>query len=206
MKNSVILILISLALFTNCGSSPPIQKYILTPSIEDDVETLSGKSDAEITIGIGSIEFSDYLMRPEMVSFKGSNELNVDQFNRWAEPLEENFERVLIENLSRLIPTDRIYIFPRQEKEPNSFQITISVREFGMRADSMVVLDARWSVSKNIKRDFLMKQRSFYTKNAAGFSIEGKVVLLSNLLGKFSRDIANEIRKEIDENYEGVEE
>ncbi len=195
MKNSVILILISLALFTNCGSSPPIQKYILTPSIEDDVETLSGKSDAEITIGIGSIEFSDYLMRPEMVSFKGSNELNVDQFNRWAEPLEENFERVLIENLSRLIPTNRIYIFPRQEKEPNSFQITISVREFGMRADSMVVLDARWSVSKNIKRDFLMKQRSFYTENAAGVSIEEKVALLSNLLGKFSRDIANEIKK-----------
>ncbi len=195
MKNSVILILISLALFTNCGSSPPIQKYILTPSIEDDVETLSGKSDAEITIGIGSIEFSDYLMRPEMVSFKGSNELNVDQFNRWAEPLEENFERVLIENLSRLIPTNRIYIFPRQEKEPNSFQITISVREFGMRADSMVVLNARWSVSKNIKRDFLMKQRSFYTENAAGVSIEEKVALLSNLLGKFSRDIANEIKK-----------
>jgi uncharacterized protein len=206
MRNSVILILISLALFTNCGSSPPIQKYILTPSIEDDIETLSGKSDTEITIGIGSIEFSDYLMRPEMVSFKGSNELNVDQFNRWAEPLEENFERVLIENLSRLIPTDRIYIFSWQEKEPNSFQITISVREFGMRADSMVVLDARWSVSKNITNDFLMKRRSFYTKNAAGFSIEGKVVLLSNLLGKFSRDIANEIRKEIDENYEGVEE
>jgi len=206
MKNSVIIILLSLILFTYCSSSPPIQKYILTPSIEDDVETLSSKSNAEISIGIGNIEFSDYLMRPEMVSFKGSNELNVDQFNRWAEPLEENFERVLIENLSRLIPTDRIYIFPRQEKEPNSFQITIAVREFGMRADSMVVLDARWSVSKNITSDFLMKRRSFYTKNAAGFSIEGKVVLLSNLLGKFSRDIANEIRKEIDENYEGVEE
>lgn len=205
MKNSVILILISLALFANCGSSPPIQKYILTPSIERDVETLYDNSDTEITIGIGSIEFSDYLMRPEMISFKGSNELNVDQFNRWGEPLEENFERVLIENLSRLIPTDRIYIFPWQEEEPNSFQITISVREFGMHADSMVVLDARWSVSKNIKRDFLMTKKSFYTENAAGVSIERRVTLLSDLIGKFSRDVANEIREEIDENYEGVE-
>jgi len=205
MKNSVILILISLALFTNCGSSPPIQKYILTPSIEKDVETLYDKSDTEITIGIGSIEFSDYLMRPEMISFKGSNELNVDQFNRWGEPLEENFERVLIENLSRLIPTDRIYIFPWQEEEPNSFQITISVREFGMRSDSMVVLDARWSVSNNIKRDFLMTKKSFYTENAAGVPIERRVTLLSDLIGKFSRDIANGIREEIDENYEGVE-
>jgi hypothetical protein len=188
------LILVSVILFTHCGSSPPIQKYILTPSIENDAETLSAQDNTEITIGIGSIEFSEYLKRPEIVSFKGNNELNVDEFNRWAEPLEKNFERVLIENLSRLIPTDRIYIFPWQEEEQNSFQIIIVVNEFGMRSDSSIVLDARWSVSKKFKRDFLMTQRSFYTENAAGVSIEGKVALLSDLIGKFSRDIANEIR------------
>ncbi len=196
MKNSVMLILLSVILFTHCGSSPPVQKYILTPSIENDTETISGNESTEITIGIGSIEFSEYLKRPEIVSFKGNNELNVDEFNRWAEPLEKNFERVLIENLSRLIPTDRIYIFPWQEEEPNSFQITIVVNDFGMRSDSSVVLDARWSVTKKFKRDFLMTQRSFYTDNAAGVSIEGKVALLSELVGKFSRDIANEIRKQ----------
>jgi len=196
MKNSVMLILVSVILFTYCSSSPPVQKYILTPSIENDTETLSDKENTEITIGIGTIEFSEYLKRPEIVSFKGSNELNVDQFNRWAEPLEKNFERVLIENLSRLIPTDRIYIFPWQEEELNSFQITILVNEFGMRSDSSVVLDARWSVSKKFKRDFLMTQRSFYTENAAGVSIEVEVALLSDLIGKFSRDIANEIVNE----------
>ena len=202
MKNSVALILLSVVLFTSCSSSPPIQKYILTPTVENDVETLSSKDDTEITIGIGSIELSQYLLRPEIVSFKGNNELIVDQFNRWAEPLNENFERVLIENLSRLIPTDRIYIFPLQEEEPNSFQITIVVNEFGMRSDSSVVLDARWNVSKSFKRDFLMTQRSFYTDNASGVSLEATVTLLSNLVGNFSREIANEIRKEIDGTYD----
>jgi uncharacterized lipoprotein YmbA len=197
MKNLVALILLSVVLFTYCSSSPPIQKYILTPTVENDVETLSSKDDTEITIGIGSIELSQYLLRPEIVNFKGNNELIVDQFNRWAEPLNENFERVLIENLSRLIPTDRIYIFPLQEEETNSFQISIVVNEFGMRSDSSVVLDARWNVSKSFKRDFLMTQRSFYTDNASGVSLEGTVTLLSNLVGNFSRDIANEIRKEI---------
>ena len=199
MKSSVIFILISVILFTYC-SSAPVQKYILTPSIESDTETRSDKETTDITIGIGSIEFSDYLKRPEIVSFKGNNELNIDELNRWAEPLEKNFERVLIENLSRLIPTDRIYIFPLQEEEPNSFQISIVVNEFGMRSDSSVVLDARWNVSKSFKRDFLMTQRSFYTDNASGVSLEGTVTLLSNLVGNFSRDIANEIRKEIEGN------
>ena len=203
MKSSVIFILISVILFTYC-SSAPVQKYILTPSIESDTETRSDKETTDITIGIGSIEFSDYLKRPEIVSFKGNNELNVDEFNRWAEPLNENFERVLIENLSRLIPTDRIYIFPWQEEEPNSFQISIVVNEFGMRSDSSVVLDARWNVSKSFKRDFLITQKSFYTDNASGVSIEGIVILLSNLVGNFSRDIANEIRKEIDGNYDAA--
>jgi uncharacterized lipoprotein YmbA len=204
MKYSVPLILLSVILFTYCSSSPPIHKYVLTPSVKDNAETLSSKKNTEITIGIGSLEIAQYLLRPEMVSFKGNNELIVDQFNRWAEPLEKNFERVLIENLSRLIPTDRIYIFPSQEEEPNSFQVTIMVIEFGMRADSSVVLDTRWSVSNKFKRDFLMTKKSFYTDNAAGVSIEGTVTILSSLIGNFSRDIANEIRNEIDENYDAA--
>ena len=205
MKSSVIFILISVILFTYC-SSAPVQKYILTPSIESDTETLSDKETTDITIGIGSIEFSDYLKRPEIVSFKGNNELNIDELNRWAEPLEKNFERVLIENLSRLIPTNRIYIFPWQDKEANSFQITIVVNEFGMRSDSSLVLDTRWSVSKENKRDFLMTERSFYAENASGVSVEDNVAILSNLIGKFSRDIAKEIRKEIDGSYNAAEE
>jgi len=201
MKNSVTLILLCVVLFTYCSSSPTIQKYILTPSVENDAQTPSGEEDTEITIGIGSIAFSQYLLRPEIVSFKGKNELIVDQFNRWAEPLNENFERVLIENLSRLIPTDRIYIFPWQEDVPNSFQISLVINEFGIRSDSSVVLDTRWNVSKSFKRDFLMTKKSFYTDNAAGVSIEGTINLLSILVGNFSRDIANEIRKQIDGNY-----
>jgi len=41
-----------------------------------------------------------------------------------------------------------------------------------------------------------MTRRSFYTDNASGVSIEGKVALLSDLVGKFSSDIANEIVNE----------
>jgi uncharacterized protein len=198
MKNSVILILISLVLFTYCSSSPPIHKYVLTPSIENNAVTNSSNSGKEITLAIGSVEFAEYLMRPEMINFIRSNELSIDQFNRWAEPLDENFKRVLIENLSNLIPTDKIYFFPIQKENPNRFLVSISVNEFGMRTDSSVVLDARWNVSKKFKKDYLMTRKSFYSEKASGFSIERRVALLSELIGKLSRDIANEIKKDIE--------
>ena len=74
------------------GATEPSRFFVLRP-----VPTTSEpapKGDA-IAIGVGPVVFPAYLDRPEMVTQVSANELNVDEFHRWAEPLRDNFTGVL---------------------------------------------------------------------------------------------------------------
>ncbi|MCK7492219.1 MAG: PqiC family protein [Comamonadaceae bacterium] len=54
----------------------------------------------------------DYLDRLQVVTRTPSGELAVSDTQRWAEPLQEGLIRVLDENLSALLGTERIVRFP----------------------------------------------------------------------------------------------
>ena len=63
-------------------------------------------------LGIGPIKFPGYLDRQEIVVRSAQNRLMFLSTDRWAEPLQENFSRVLSENLALLLDTDLIIIYP----------------------------------------------------------------------------------------------
>ena len=60
------------------------------------------------TIGVFPVAMPDYLDRPQVVTRVSENEIKLDEFNRWAEPLKENFYTVLVENLSTLLSNEKI--------------------------------------------------------------------------------------------------
>src|SRR5438093_13078405 len=64
-------------------------------------------------LGIGPIKFPGYLDRQEIVVRSGQNRFEVSEIDLWAEPLQENFSRVLSENLAMLLNTDLIIIYAR---------------------------------------------------------------------------------------------
>src|SRR5262245_47155811 len=52
-----------------------------------------------LVLGIGPIKFPGYLDRQQFVTRVSQNRFAVAENDRWAEPLEENFSRVLSQNL-----------------------------------------------------------------------------------------------------------
>jgi uncharacterized lipoprotein YmbA len=65
-----------------------------------------------MTIGIGPVTLPKYLDRPQIVTFTSPYALNVVEFDRWAEPLESTFVRVLAENLALLLPRAHVVVSP----------------------------------------------------------------------------------------------
>ncbi|MCK5086348.1 MAG: membrane integrity-associated transporter subunit PqiC [Melioribacteraceae bacterium] len=196
VKKIIMLILVPAFVFLQSCGSASSNFYLLTPIDDSELPSESNvQVDNGISIGIGSLEFPDYLDRPQMAEFKSANQLEYDEFNRWAEPLIENFKRVLTQNLSMMIPTNNIYIFTWQEETPKTYQITLEVTRFDKGADSLVTLNVRWSTSLNHRKDFLMTKYSTYSQkvNTKGYS--EMVSVMSNLVAMLSKDIAAEIRK-----------
>ncbi|HEX5606452.1 MAG TPA: PqiC family protein, partial [Candidatus Binatia bacterium] len=65
-----------------------------------------------LSLGIGPIKIPRYLDREQLVTRISQNRFAIAENDRWAEPLEENFSRVLSENLSILLQIDRVAAFP----------------------------------------------------------------------------------------------
>ncbi|VAX15461.1 hypothetical protein MNBD_IGNAVI01-431 [hydrothermal vent metagenome] len=185
--------LILIAGIYGCGT-PASNFFILTP--DNDYEPRSTGTESHIGIGIGNIELPDYLRKPQIVTYSKNNEITFDEYNRWAEPLDENITRILTENLAAMIPTNNIYLFMWPKEDPNIFQISISIDRFGLLPDSNVVLNTRWSITGSNKKSLLLTEKSEYKEKAVSLDYGHISSIMSNLIGKLSEDIASEIKRQ----------
>ena len=146
-----------------------------------------------LALGIGPIKFPGYLDRQQLVTRISQNRFAVAENDRWAEPLEENFSRVLSQNLSILLQTDRIVAYPWERSQQPTYQVQVEVLRFEPNAEQMVELWARWSITDHAKKTVSVKE-SYLTRPAKDKSTEASVAALSEVVGSLSQEIAASIR------------
>ena len=104
----------------------------------------SGLSDLELALGPVSVPA--YLDRPQIVTRGLGNEVTLSEFDRWAEPLKDNITSVLTDNLSRLLRTERLSVYPSSLARDLDLRVTLEVIRFDGSLGGDIVLDARGSV------------------------------------------------------------
>jgi uncharacterized protein len=119
-----------------------------------------------LAIGIGPVTLPKYLDRPQIVTFTSPYALNVAEFDRWAEPLESTFVRVLAENLALLLPTARVAVFPWPGSMRLDYQVTVEVSHFSGQLGGESALTARWSLFSEDGKEALVSQRSRFSAPA----------------------------------------
>jgi uncharacterized lipoprotein YmbA len=146
-----------------------------------------------LVLGIGPIKFPGYLDRQQMVTRISQNRFAVAENDRWAEPLEENFSRVLSQNLSILLQTDRIVTYPWVRSQQPNYQVQVEVLRYEPNAEQVVELWARWSIIDNTKKTVSVKE-TYLTQPARDKSTEASVASMSELVSDLSKEIAAAIR------------
>ncbi len=136
-------LLLTIILLTGCGSTPVSHYYMLTTTVQ--LPITPKLSDAAL-IGVGPIRFPKYLDRPQIVTRSTNAEIYLAETDRWAEPLQENFTRVLAENLSLLLGTERISIEPSRNHDDVDYRITAEILQFDAGDNGEVVLLVYWSI------------------------------------------------------------
>jgi uncharacterized lipoprotein YmbA len=79
--------------------------YLDSPMTAKQAADLSEDGPA-VLIGQGSI--AKYLDQPQIVTSSRPNEINYSETQRWAEPLDENITRVLIDHLALELGTSQV--------------------------------------------------------------------------------------------------
>jgi len=189
------LLLVSLAA---CGESKPVHLYVLT-AVAEKTGTPSAPG---IPIVVGPITLPKYLDRPQIVARIATNSLDQSEFEQWGGDLNDNVTRVLAANLSALLGTDRVLIYP--PKAAAEYQVTVDVTKFEQDVDGSVVLSAFWSIVNANTDKIVLRVRSNYNggtvASVAGGSAgrqayDAVVAAMSHDLEALSRDIAAAITK-----------
>jgi uncharacterized lipoprotein YmbA len=163
--------------------------FVLTPIA--DTSSAPGSAGAP-TIGIGPIDFPDYLKRLEVVSRRAPNRLDISPVDRWGEPLDKNFQRVLAENLAQLVHTDKLEMYPWPRRTPVDYQIEMVVQNFETMPSGQSQLSARWTIKNGATGHELYAGRTVASATPPAGET-GVAAALSDDLATLSREIATQI-------------
>ena len=186
----VVLLLVSMVCLSACaGKSASSKYYVLSPL---PLTKLSGAEGA--TIGVLPLDLPDYLDRPQVVTRVSENELKLDEFNRWAEPLKDNFYRVLVENLSTLLTSAKVIETAKRTKVPVDLDVGVDVAQFDGTLGGDVVLSVKWGLITSEGGKLLVAKRSSFKEPTGTATYEALVAAHSRAVAALSREIAEAIR------------
>jgi len=199
MKKSLLVFMSMLFLsITACSVTTPSEYYVLSPISDASTASFPDVDKIQV-IGVGPITFPKYLNRSQLVRFSGDNEVVVDEFNRWAEPIDQNFTRVLRTNITRLLPTSYAISYPWKRAMNVRFQVILDIHQFEMNFSGSVNLKTHWAIF-NIENDkkLVVAHKFSYSKKIDEINYAKIVAEQSKALEALSRDIATEMQKLMD--------
>jgi len=182
-------------LLAGCSSSPPVRFYNLNSLPSGQQENPPARLGEDIAIGVGPVEFPAFLDRPQIVTRKSQNQVEIAEFHRWAASLPGDFSRVLAKNISTLLPTDRVAVYPWQDAFSPTYQVKLEVEQFDGQLGERVLLGVIWSVVGQEGANELVVRKSLIEEPVLTNDYEGLVAAQSNALATLSREIVEEIRK-----------
>jgi uncharacterized lipoprotein YmbA len=177
------------------GTQDPTLFYQLNPISESSMaEGVFKTGDEPISIALGVDGFPEYLARSQIVTRTSDNKLELALFRHWAEPLQQNFTRVLVVNLSVQLSTDRIYVFPWKKNRPIDYEVLVDVARFDGELGGDAVLIARWSIFDARGKKELLTEAERFTEPVGAEDYEAQVAAMSRALGGLSSEIAKSIK------------
>ena len=143
--------------------------------------------------GGGPVTVPPYLDRPQIVTRTSRAKLALADFDQWAAPLPDTITRVLAENLSLLIPTERVVLHPWPRTIDPDYQVTVEVLQFDRGPGNQVVLAARWSLLDRDGKELALRT-SRLSLAAGGADYEATVTAMGRTLEVLAQDMATTLR------------
>lgn len=185
--------LFGLLVLSACAESKPSNFYVLNSLSPTEVSRESISVGSGVAVGLDPVNMPEYLDRPEIVSRGSGNELELGEFDRWAEPLDRNIERVVAQNLSVLLDTDRVFVLPARRRLDLRYRVEIDILRFNLVKQGETLLEVRWAVLDGAAERELLIAKSTYASPVAVQNYDAVVSSMNENLAELSREIATAI-------------
>ncbi len=183
--------LISIALFAaataGCSTSAPARFYTL-----DSTSASDGAPATRDRIVVGPVSVPASVDQPQFVVQVASNRVELDEFNRWAAPLNDAIARAVAGDLSTLLGTPDVATAQLANFNPK-YRVTIDVLRFESIKGEAAVVEAVWAVHRTSDGK-TRSGRTLAREAVQGEGFDALAAAHSRALAMVSADIAAAIR------------
>lgn len=181
----------AVAVLCACTSAPVTRYYVLSASAPAPARPAG----AGVAVVIKDVRLPQYLDRSQIVTRGGDHRLQMDEHAQWAGNLREDMTRVLVENLRRLLGSERVIAAPHSLRLLPDYRVEVEVLSFERELDGRVGLSARWWLMHGSDATLLASAGTtlFGTALGQGAHDEELVASMSSVYGELARAIAQGI-------------
>jgi uncharacterized protein len=176
----------------------PEARYFALRSVTDLAQASPGESRAGV-VGVTEVRVPRHLARQQLVIWSSPSELRIDEFARWAEPLDVALQQTLADDLAARLPGFRVVRRPWPSQTDLRCRVSLEISAFGMQETREVRLAGRWVLlpAKDeqplVSRTVALARGPLPPEAAAdpGATVE----ILNELVAELSGSIATAIRE-----------
>lgn len=179
------------ALAAGCGSTPASRFYTLSGTASGTAAPAATSSN--LSVAVGPVSIPGAVDRPQIVVSTGANQVTIDEFNRWASPLQNNISRAVAVNLVALLGAPRVSLFPQTLSADADYRVAIEVQRFDSAPGESATLDAVWTV-RRAKDGKTETGRTTVREAVQEKGYDPLVAAHSRAIARLSQDVATSIR------------
>jgi uncharacterized lipoprotein YmbA len=179
-------------LASGCLGTSPTPRFYTLNAVGVSVDAVSGAE--PLWIGVGPIHLPRYLQRPQIVTRSGDHRLKYHERHRWGGSLESEALRVLGSNLSALLETDQVFVYPLQGTFRLDYRVRMNVEQFDGELGGEMRLRVRWVIGPGDGGEVFSVGYSNLQQPIGSSSYGDLVRAHGVLLATFSRELATRIR------------
>jgi uncharacterized protein len=170
------------------GCASPASRFYTLSAANPPAATPSN-----LSVVVGPVSVPAVVDRPQIVVSTGPNQVRLEEFNRWAAPLQNTIARVVAENLVAMLGTPRVILFSQTLGGDVDYRAAIEVQRFESAPGEAAILDAVWTVSR-AKDGKSLTGRTTVQEVTSDKSYDALAAAHSRALARLSQDIADSVR------------
>jgi uncharacterized lipoprotein YmbA len=173
-------------LLVGCGRSPEVRYYALP--------TVAGEVAAGPAVIVGPVRVPHLLDRAQLVHRRGASVVEVDDLHRWGAALDAEIARAVAEDLARLLPSDRVVVYPAEDPAHDAWRVSLDVEQLDAVPGADTRLRCRWIVRRGATEDPVAVVSTTVSAPLASAEPEAVVAAYGQVVEKLSRAIAERLR------------
>jgi uncharacterized lipoprotein YmbA len=173
-------------------STAPANFYTL-----NSTATGNGSPVANCSVVVGPVSLPASVDRPQFTLQTAPNHVEIDEYHRWAAPLNENIARVVAGDLMVLLGTPKVAT-PRLANFRPAYRVSIDFQQFESIPGKEVLVEAVWVVHRTAD-GITRTGHTLAREPAQGDGFDAIAAAHSRAIARVSGDIAEAIREEAGE-------